>query len=189
MELSSRILKLLAVLFPIVAYSAIFISIAFAPWFSWYENALSDLGAYHATALIFNGGLIVSGFIYAIYSLGLLSYFRHLMGKIGAMILLIDAISLSLVGVFPETVGRLHGLFAVLYFILFPVAFLFLGTFFLKHESNLKYCLISYLFSIIGLGVWFLPWRTWGISGIAIPEFIASLANTIYIIAITLKLD
>jgi len=110
-------------------------------------------------------------------------------GKIGAFILLIDAISLSLVGVFPETVGELHGLFAVLYFILFSIAFLFLGIHFLKYENDSKYFLLGCLFSTMGLGIWFLPWKIWGISGIAIPEFIASLANTIYIVLLSFRLD
>jgi len=182
-------LKYLGIIFPIIAYGAIFVAIANAPWFSWYENALSDLGAYEKTELIFNGGLILAGLVYLIYSLGLFSYLTRPLGKIGALILMFDAISLLLVGAFPETVGTLHGVSAVLYFILFPIAYLLLGTHFIRNENNPNFGVLGYICSVVGLGIWFLPWKTLGVSGIAIPEFLASLANTIYIVVISLKLE
>jgi len=40
-------------------FSAVLLSAASSPWFSWAENALSDLGV-GGSGLIFNGGLAAS---------------------------------------------------------------------------------------------------------------------------------
>ncbi|MEM1547135.1 MAG: DUF998 domain-containing protein, partial [Candidatus Methanomethylicia archaeon] len=62
----------LGVLGAVIAYPFIGISIMLSPWFNPYENALSDLGNIALnglTAYIFNLGLILSGFLIALFAL------------------------------------------------------------------------------------------------------------------------
>ena len=57
---------------PLIALVAIALSIAISPGFSWFENALSDLGHYTRTdlgnfqlisAIVFNSGLVITGLL------------------------------------------------------------------------------------------------------------------------------
>ncbi|MHA1616734.1 MAG: DUF998 domain-containing protein [Candidatus Njordarchaeales archaeon] len=168
---------LLGILFPLIAYSCIFISISLAPWFSWYNNALSDLGVYQRTAIIFNCGLVVSGLLYFLYSIHLITTIKNLYGRLGAGLLVLDALSLSLVGVFPENLGVIHSFFAVLYFLIFPFAYI---LFVISSIKGREHVLIPFSFligALIGFSIWFIPWRSFGIKGLAIPEIIGSLGN------------
>jgi hypothetical membrane protein len=54
----------LGFLAPLIAFGSILVSITTSPWFDWAIHDLSHLGMYEngfAAALIFNGGLIVTG--------------------------------------------------------------------------------------------------------------------------------
>ena len=55
----------------LLVYLAIGVSILLSPWFSWYRNALSDLGHVMKSevASIFNLGLLLGGFLMIIYEL------------------------------------------------------------------------------------------------------------------------
>ncbi len=179
------VLYYFGIVFPILAYASIFLAIYNAPWFSWYSNALSDLGVYPASSGIFNSGLIIAGLLYMIFSLSLLVERKTYLWRIGTLLLSFDAVSLMLVGVFPENVKFYHGFFALMYFILFPVSFIFMGLSMIK--SNHRTGFLFILSAILGLAIWFIPWRSIGIKGIAIPEFLASLTNTIPIISLSIK--
>lgn len=186
MKSMNRYFYLTGILFPIIAYSSILFAISQAPWFSWYHNALSDLGVHSASSIIFNSGLIISGFIYFIFSIGLINRCRSFLWRIGVILLICDAVSLMLVGVFPENIKFYHGLFAVLYFILFPVSFMFMSISLIKSVDT-KFGYILIMSAILGLIPWLIPWKTIGIKGIAIPEILASLANTVPLFLFSIK--
>ncbi|MEX2689611.1 MAG: DUF998 domain-containing protein, partial [Candidatus Njordarchaeum guaymaensis] len=179
-------LYLIGILFPIIAYSSILFAISRASWFSWYLNALSDLGVYPASSTIFNLGLITSGFMYCIFSIYLINQYKNYLWRIGVLLLILNATSLMLVGVFPENVKFYHGLFALLYFMLFQVSFILLG-FSLVRNSDREFGYMFIIGAIFGLMLWFIPWRSMGIIGIAIPELLASLANTIPLLLFSIK--
>lgn len=110
---------------PIVSLALIFVDIGLSPWYSWYSNALSDLGV-HPYSYLFNGGLILEAvmnliFVIALYRIGAAK--KHV-----AVLLAISGISLGLVGVFNETHHLEHLLFALIYFILFPLSIILFAS-------------------------------------------------------------
>jgi hypothetical membrane protein len=93
------------------------------PGYSFAEQRLSELGASGAPyALVFNvAGLMTSGVLVALLSLGLYSEFSHdRVAKVGCGLLTLSGASLFMTGVFPCDVGPveatasgiLHGVFA-----------------------------------------------------------------------------
>lgn len=88
---------------PFVAYIMIAISILTHSWFTWADNALSDLGAVGTSqAYIFNAGLIVAGILGIIFTFGLFQYAEDILGQIGSFIFLAAMVLLILIGVFPS---------------------------------------------------------------------------------------
>ncbi|MEM2555166.1 MAG: DUF998 domain-containing protein, partial [Nitrososphaerota archaeon] len=65
----NKLLLICGIISIIIAYSSIIFSIIISDWFSWKNNALSDLGAREPSAIIFNTGLILSGFFLILFSL------------------------------------------------------------------------------------------------------------------------
>jgi Predicted membrane protein len=104
----------IALIWPWITIFLIILNILISPWFSWYKNALSDLGV-HQYGFIFNSAIFTEGIINGLYFffLGKNSRQRYL--------IVIGSFSLSLVGVFNEDFHLLHLIFALIYFILMPI--------------------------------------------------------------------
>ena len=104
---------------PLVVIPLTLLDVYLSPWFSWSSNALSDLGV-HPYSYLFNGGLIfeaVSNFIFAIALRKL-----DLTSSGTAAALAVAGISLGFVGIFNENHPPFHLIFALIYFIVFPIA-------------------------------------------------------------------
>ena len=56
---------------PFFTLIALFLSIQMAPSFNWAENAISDLGMFESSSLLFNSAIIISGFLLMVFSIGL----------------------------------------------------------------------------------------------------------------------
>jgi hypothetical membrane protein len=72
--LSSKFVKFsggCGILVLIVFLTSLFFSIQQAPWFSWTDNAISELGKQDAVPFIFNNGLIIAGILLLFFSIGL----------------------------------------------------------------------------------------------------------------------
>ncbi|MBT8171460.1 DUF998 domain-containing protein [Candidatus Bathyarchaeota archaeon] len=100
---------------PLIAMLFVLISIIFSPWFSFFNNALSDLG--HSlnseVAHLFNFGLLLSGFFIITYSVTIFK--KH--AKYTSYFLLVTGLSLQLVATFDEVYRSLHFQVSVLFFI------------------------------------------------------------------------
>jgi hypothetical membrane protein len=100
----------------LLLYISIVISLILSPWFSWENNALSDLG--HAVtsdaAAIFNMGLLFSGFLLMIYASTIFK--KH--AKYSSYCLLISTFFVELVATFNETYGPIHFTVVVPHFIM-----------------------------------------------------------------------
>ena len=104
----------IALIWPWITIFLIILNILISPWFSWYKNALSDLGV-HQYGFIFNSAIFAEGIINGLY------FFLHGKNSRQRYLIVIGSFSLSLVGVFNENFHLLHLIFALIYFILMPI--------------------------------------------------------------------
>ncbi|MCP8316111.1 MAG: DUF998 domain-containing protein [archaeon] len=91
-----RIATWFGVIAPIWGLMSIGISIALSPWFSWIDNALSDLGVSNVSP-IFNSGLIICGTLASLFIVALIRIERtSRLGLAGSILLLLSSIILGI---------------------------------------------------------------------------------------------
>ena len=170
--MSERDASLLGLLGCLLPYVFIATSIALSPWFSWSRNALSDLGHSFKSpvAPIFNLGLLLGGFLLALYSLDSL---RRRAPKT-SLVFAAVAFNLQLVGAFDEVYGRLHLAVSISFFVLMLISSL---TYWF--ETGRRLALISFT---IGLLSWILYWLKVYSAGIAVPETVSSLTAVAWVV-------
>lgn len=104
------------ILAPFIAYGLISISILVSPDFSFASSALSELGATDvAYNNIFNFGLIFSGLLFIIFLVGMFRLTESQVGLVGLSGIIVGAICLILVGVFPMGTDP-HWVLALLFY-------------------------------------------------------------------------
>jgi len=170
-----KIAGLCGVAEPFVAVIFLLLAISISPWFSWTDNALSDLGVQGRAAIIFNSALIVGGLLTVVFATGLAKTLRSGLSRIGALILLLDGVSLSAIGIFPETFRELHLFSAVAFFTLLPLYLLIFGVALIREASERRFGALTILLGVFSASIWMLEW-----DGFAIPETLAYLAGSIW---------
>jgi hypothetical membrane protein len=174
------------ILSPFLAFLFIFLAVSCFEGFDFGRNALSDLAGKDATflsTLFFNSGLIISGILTLVFSVGLKSFLpKGFVGALGHCIFVLDAVALCLVGVFPETAGKIHFYVSVAFFTLFPIAMFFIGAqiLYVRRKSLGVFTIIDGLFSVF---VWFLPYN-----GLAVPETLAALTASSWSLVLGTKM-
>ncbi|HJX23455.1 MAG TPA: DUF998 domain-containing protein [Candidatus Bathyarchaeia archaeon] len=169
---------------PLLSLALIFLAISFSPWFSWFGNALSDLGVRDLAAVVFNSGLISSGVLTIVFTLGVKYLLRGgILSMIGRILLILTGVMLSGIGLFPETSGVTHFFFSVAFFILLPLSTWTLGADMLRYSREEPWGWFSLIIGAVAIIPWFFPWR-----GVAIPEMTSALAMSIWSIAMGLRL-
>ena len=163
-------------------YPLILLAISYYPSFSWFDNALSDLGVEGVSAIIFNTTLISAGILLFIFSIGLMIHIAGLTAKVGCILLLASAIFLALIGLFPENYGKLHFYVSVAFFLLIVLSLLALGIHLLLKSSKLS-GLLTLIGALAAALIWLLPWR-----GVAIPEAISSLLLSVKVVTLAVKM-
>ena len=156
--------------------------------FSWNRNALSDIGI-SPLAWLFNTALVVGGLLNLLFAFGLRSYLsKARWSKIGVSLIIVSSISLTLVGVFTEDYLIIHALVALGYLLLAPLGLICIG----EGEKKQQIAKASLLLGIMGLmAILGLPIITFVASlqiGFAVPEFLESLALSIWTFWVSLKL-
>lgn len=176
------------ILTPIIAFACILTAIALYSPFSWTDNALSDLGVVEgATAIIFNGGLIISGILALIFAVGMHLYLKEsALGKIGSFLFALDALALMAIGVFPEKTSP-HFPASVAFFALFPLAMIFTSVALIK-KGEKKMAIFSLLAAVFSITVWTLYYVTHFAKGVAIPETLTSLAVSAWALTFGFKI-
>ena len=180
MNTISRIAGFLA---PIVAFVAIAIAIAAHPWFSFTENAISDLGAMSVEDnYILNNGLIIAGILAVIFSYGLYKDQKSALGKLGAIIFIIASISLILIGLFPEDFKiPIHYPASVSFFVLGSFGILIVGL------ADERWWFGAFSIALFSIG-WILALVCLAIfNGVAIPELIGAGAISLWVYAYLLS--
>jgi hypothetical membrane protein len=110
------------VAFVLVSLGAILSATLVSPTFTWTGSALSDLGAPGtATALPFNGGLVLSGLVALPFVAWLYRDGRNRLERAGGAVLGVSAVLSALVGIFPIGTPQ-HFPVAVAFFLSIPVA-------------------------------------------------------------------
>ncbi len=160
---------------PVLGFTMIFLAISTAPWFSWQGNALSDLGVEGLTAAIFNGGLVMTGSVMAVFSLSVYEFGKEdRLGKVGFVLLLLACILLLGIGVFPETAGDIHTQFSVAFFVTLPVAIIVNGVY-LRRRGNRELGALGIAAGAVAIAIWTLPW-----DGVAIPEAVSAASAGVW---------
>ena len=172
---------------PILAFGCIGLSVMLYPEFSWFNNALSDLGVvFGVTAFVFNFGLFVAGlmcFFFAV--MGLFNYFKNsVVGKLGSIVFAVAAVWLMAIGIFNESFLAIHFIVAVLFFVTLPSAFLVL-TVALYKRKELKLAVFTLVSSFVAAAPWILFFIVPYVPNVAIPEFISSLISSIWLIVLS----
>ncbi len=168
---------------PVVVSISVLLAIFYAPWFSWTDNALSDLGVHVESAGLFNMGLIVGGVLTGVFAAGLGRGLKSRLGRLGAFVVMLDAVALSAIGVFPETAGVLHFYVSVAFFTLLSSYLLIYGAAFILESATVKLGLFSILLGVVSAAVWIFSWE-----GVAIPEALAFLAGSAWSITMGVRL-
>lgn len=161
---------------PAIALIFVFIDTLLSPWFSWSSNALSDLGV-HTYSFLFDGGLIIEAILNVAFVAGLFGRFKNM--GISAPLLIISGASLGFVGVFNENHHPFHTIFAMIYFLLFPISIIIFSIKTKSFSRGLSWFGISTsIFSLIaiffGIGMVFNFLSIPGI-GLAIPEIVEAV--------------
>jgi hypothetical membrane protein len=160
----------------VTLYASISASILLSPWFSWINNALSDLGnvGTSSAADVFNVGLLLAGLFTILYSvLSLRSQ-----APVASYFLAFTGFSLQLVGALNETYGGLHFDVSVILFVsLLASSLVYLA----ERRSPLA------LIALIGIIPWVMVFQNVVFVGEAIPEIISSLVVMPWIISTIVK--
>ncbi len=180
----TKVAGLCGIIGPVIALTSISLAILYAPWFSWTKNALSDLGVYGISAVIFNFGLIICGIATAIFGIGVKEILpKRILSRIGRITLTLDCIDLCAIGIFPETAGIIHFYVSVVFFVLLSISLILLGADGLREQPRRKEGIYMILSGILAGAVWLFPWE-----GVAIPEIIAALTISLWSIILGFRL-
>jgi hypothetical membrane protein len=149
------------------------------------------LGANQDVAVLFNSGLIIGGALTAIFAIGLKRTLPGLSrGSMGAIALILGAVALCCVGIFPETAGVIHTYVSGVYFALVIIALLLIGSAMMREpsERNLGlFILITGLFTCTP-GIALAVIRGLSQVGGAIPELLVSLGVSVCTIILGVRL-
>jgi len=156
-----------------------------SPWFSWFDNALSDLGNYDngmPAAVIFNAGLITTGAMLFVFLMRLVRRVHDILTRVGLAIFSISVAFLTLIGVFSENAGRIHFWVSVGFFFTFPFAMWAVGLSWLRFAHLRWFAVLSILLPFVSLYLWTMTFGgTASSTGVAIPEILTALTAIVWI--------
>ena len=180
--MNARLVKLFGwfgIITPVFGFAMIFLAISTAPWFSWEANALSDLGVEGFTATLFNGGLMMTAAVMAMFSLGIYEYTKgDKLGLAAFVVNLASAFFLVGIGFFNENVRPHHYIFSVAFFVALPLSVLIMGAYLLRKGTR-DLGQLSVAAGAVGCLIWALTW-----DGVAIPEAVSAGAAGVWSMAL-----
>jgi hypothetical membrane protein len=180
----TRLAGLFGVLTPVFTLTLIFISIALSPWFSWHDNALSDMGV-SAAPNPFNAVLFIGSLLYFVFAFGFLRWYglHSQLAKIACVALIAGGIGLLFIGIFTENAGRIHYYVSALYFLATPLAYELFGVDMLRHGKRLMGSLTIAAGIVAVLMITAVPHKR-----IAVPEILAAVTMGMWTFSMGMKL-
>jgi len=160
-----------------IALLFIFIAAAIlqSPWFSWVDNALSDLGNLsHSSVATFNVGLLISGLGIILYAL--IGMREH--APKTSYFLAFTGFSMQLVGLFCENYGRIHFNVSALLF----VSLLIASMVYLWEKRYYPALLV-----LLAVPLWWLHFQGILVPGAAIPEISSAALVVPWVVRSSLK--
>ena len=182
--MNNRILRLaglFGILTPPIGFGLVALSISLAPWFSWANNALSDLGAKGFESVIFNSGLPMTGAVMMMFSTGLFEMSKkNLIGTIGSVLYLLASFFLIGIGVANINIRPWHFYVSVAFFVTLPICLIVLGIF--HFLNNMKmYATIAWFMAFLAAVIWAFPWK-----GVAIPEALSAAFVSVWQVSLAI---
>lgn len=179
-----RLAGLCGLLAPTITLTLIFAAIALSPWFSWHDNALSDMGV-RQTALLFNTALLAGGLMYLVFIAGFLHWRRmkSTRSRIAAVLMLIGATGLMLISIITENAGLVHNAVAATYFFATPIAYVLIGSDWIQHGEKVSGGLSVAAGVIAMLMIVAVPHKR-----VAVPEILATVILGAWTFSIGLKM-
>ncbi len=178
-----RPLRALGIAAGIVPWLFISASILLTPWFNPFNDALSDLGntvLNYPVAYVFDVGLIISGLMAATF--GAVLSARNPTAKFlcWSVPLTLGSADLSLIGAFNESMGGIHYIVSVIFFLLIIINMVVLGvvSFFIAAPLLGG---VSLVLGLVSALVWLIHW-SW--HGVAIQETFSAIAVAIILILV-----
>jgi hypothetical membrane protein len=165
----------------ILVFSCILSAIASFSQFSWLNNALSDLGVQSGiTPFLFNGGLVLSGFLFIVFAFGLdTTVGKSFMAKFGVILFILACASLVSIGLFNENFRPTHYLASVAFFVLLPVSmFVIMVSLWLSRKRLLGAFTLA--IGLIAAAPWVLQFSLNYVPNVAIPEFLSGLSGAVW---------
>ena len=202
---SPRFAAVCGILGPLVGFSCIGIAVVLsASWFNWFFYALSDLGnpimlgGFHGisgvnpAALVFNGGMFVTGVLAAFFGLQLFLIQRSqksLIGASGGVLFIISMICLAGVGVFNEVLLLGHVITATGFFFGVMLASIVYGVALLRVAKSRLLGILTFVMGIIILATLLMMFgRLLPFTGAAVPEMIVAVAAFAWVVPISIRL-
>jgi len=209
-----RVPGICGVLAPIIGFVGMLFATQLYSDFSWFDNALSDLGVVEGlTASLFNYGLIISGVLALIFGLGLFAFPRKtvvetntvtskaaiqsrtrakravtkVLGIVGALIFVAGALALTLTGIYPESAKPMHYYSSVAFFVLIPVSMFVISAKFLL-SSRVRMGLFAFIAAACAGIVWLVQFTVRPVAGDAIAETLSALAVSAWIVVLGFKM-
>ena len=158
---------------PLAAMLSIILCTIILPGFDWAANPLSDMGSWFRqdlgdlqilSAILFNGGLIVTGILSAYFAIWLIKQVKDRPSKIGLLPFVGTSLFLAGVGVFSEDFPLFHLWTALPFFFSIPIALGVIGLVWLRLGELRLIGVVSICFSLLSLLIMFQPWVNFSIA-------------------------
>ncbi|MFW9960909.1 MAG: DUF998 domain-containing protein [Candidatus Thorarchaeota archaeon] len=171
---------------PLISFSCILLSTSILSGFDWTSNALSDLGSWFridlgdlqiVSAILFNGGLIVTGLMILYFIIWLMKQTSDLPSKIAFLFFACSAVLLAGIGVFSEDFSFFHFWTAVPFFLSIPVVLGLTGLAWIRVSEMRMPAIILIILSLTSLVILFQPWISLSIAVFETLEAIVLMAG------------
>ncbi len=181
-----RIAGFCGMISPFLVFTLVAVSIHYCPSFSWTQSYLSLLGVEGSSRTLFNASLIAGGVLDIAFAIGFGKSLpsRKLLGRLGILCLILGACSMCAVGIFPRTMYAPHDYASVAFFSFIPMSLFLIGAVQLT-SSRRASGLFTFICGVLMVVLQLIPWP-W--SGEAIPQVLACIPWSVWLIAFGTKL-